>query len=97
MNTMKPIEIVILAILIWNAIVFLLYGLDKNKAIHNRRRISEKTLLLTAALLGAVGALVGMYTFRHKTKHKKFVIGVPLLLVLNIAAILAVASLIYQS
>jgi len=78
------IEFVTTALVVWNALVFLTYGLDKRRAKQNRRRISEKILLLSAALLGGPGALLGMYAFRHKTKHTKFKVGVPLLLVLNV-------------
>ena len=88
---MNWIGYVSIAMLIWNMIVFALYGIDKRKAKRGVRRISEKTLLLSAALMGGVGALFGMYVFRHKTKHIKFTIGVPLLLILNIAvAVVAV-------
>ena len=76
---------------IWNIIVFGMYGFDKGFAKRGSRRISEKTLLLAAALLGGLGALLGMCIFRHKTKHAKFRIGVPLLLVFNIAVIAAAA------
>jgi len=72
---------------VWNIIVFAMYGLDKQKARRKSRRISEATLLLSAALMGGVGALLGMHAFRHKTKHMKFKIGVPLLLILNIAVV----------
>ena len=72
---------------IWNIIVFAMYGVDKRKAKRGRRRISEKTLLLTAALMGGLGALTGMFAFRHKTKHAKFLVGVPLLLIINMAVI----------
>ena len=81
---MNWIEFVTTALVVWNALVFLTYGLDKRRAKQNRRRISEKILLLSAALLGGPGALLGMYAFRHKTKHTKFKVGVPLLLVLNV-------------
>ena len=64
-----------------------MYGLDKQKAKQRKRRISEATLMLSAALMGGVGALLGMRAFRHKTKHLKFKIGVPLLLILNIAVV----------
>lgn len=70
-------------------------GLDKTIARKNgervqrgrkpRRRIPEKTLFLIAALGGSLGVLAGMYLFRHKTKHKSFVFGVPLILAAQIA------------
>ena len=82
---MNHIQIAVLILAVWNLIVFFMYGIDKRKAKKNRQRVSEKTLLLTAAFMGGIGALLGMRTFRHKTKHKKFTIGVPLLLVLNVA------------
>lgn len=69
----------------WNFAVFLIYGLDKLCAKREKRRVSERTLLLLAALMGSVGALFGMYVFRHKTKHIKFTLGVPFLLLLQIA------------
>jgi uncharacterized membrane protein YsdA (DUF1294 family) len=72
---------------IWNTVVFCLYGIDKRKAKHGGRRVSEKTLLLSAAFMGGLGALFGMTVFRHKTKHIKFKIGVPLLLIVNIAVV----------
>ena len=72
----------------WNVIVFVMYGLDKLKAKRGWARISEKTLLLSAAFLGSLGALLGMAAFRHKTKHTKFLLGVPLLLIANIAVVI---------
>ena len=54
--------------------------IDKHKAKKNRWRIPEKTLFLTAILGGSVGSLVGMYTFRHKTKHIQFTLGMPVIL-----------------
>ena len=91
---MNHAEIAAIALAAWNVVVFCIYGLDKSKAKHGKRRISEKTLLLTAALMGAPGAMLGMTVFRHKTKHTKFKIGVPLLLIVNVAVlIVAVNSL----
>lgn len=69
-----------------NLTSFALFGLDKWKAIHGRWRISERTLLLSALTAGFAGALAGMYFFHHKTRHKKFVYGVPLMGLLEIAA-----------
>lgn len=64
-----------------NAAAFLLMLVDKQKAIHHRWRIPEAALLGSAALGGSIGALLGMYFFRHKTKHKKFTLGVPAILI----------------
>ncbi len=67
-------------LIIINALAFLLMLIDKQKARKRKWRISEATLLWSAALGGSVGALAGMYCFRHKTRHKKFTVGVPLIL-----------------
>lgn len=66
-------------------IAFALYGWDKHKAIYGKRRISEFALLAWAFLGGAFGALCGMILFRHKTKHTKFIILVPLFLAIQLA------------
>ena len=73
-------------LLIINALGFLLMRIDKWKAKNNRWRISEATLMTVAFLGGSLGSLMGMYTFRHKTKHLKFVLGIPAILVLQILA-----------
>lgn len=59
---------------------FIMCGFDKFCAIHGKRRISEKALLMSAVFFGSAGLLAGMYIFRHKTKKLKFTITVPLLL-----------------
>ena len=74
----------ILYLLLINAAAFLLMLIDKQKARKKRWRIPESTLMLTAALGGSIGALAGIYTFRHKTKHLKFTLGIPVILVLQI-------------
>ncbi len=76
-----------IALAAWNLIVFCVYGLDKYKAKHDRWRIKERTLMLCAFFFGGLGALLGMRVFHHKTKHRLFTIGVPLCLILNIAAL----------
>ena len=80
---MTRILLIVLAIV--NLTAFILYGVDKAKAKRGAWRIPEATLLLVAALGGSVGALLGMELFRHKTKHWKFKILVPLFLILHIA------------
>lgn len=79
-------------VLIWylcavNVITFLLYGLDKQKAIHRKWRIPESVLLTAAVIGGSAGAFFGMRLFRHKIRKPKFYIGIPVLLVLQAAAI----------
>lgn len=75
-------------ILLWlagiNLLALVLCGIDKWKARRDRWRIPEKTLFLSAILGGSVGLLVGMHLFRHKTKHKSFTIGVPLIFTLQL-------------
>ena len=78
---MKEISLYLAAI---NVVTFLVYGLDKWKAKQGAWRIKESTLLLLAAVGGSVGALLGMQTFRHKTKHLQFTVGVPLILLVQI-------------
>ena len=77
-------QIVGIALFLWNAITFLLYGWDKLSAVRGWRRISERTLLEWSSL-GAVGALMGMIVFRHKVRKKKFLLLIPLFLLLEIA------------
>lgn len=73
-------------LLIVNAAGFLLMLVDKWKARHGRWRIPEATLMGVALLGGSVGSLLGMYTVRHKTKHIKFTLGIPVILVIQIFA-----------
>ena len=75
---------------LWNIITFCLYSADKRKAEKNQWRIKEKTLILVAFLMGGLGALLGMYLLRHKTKHLSFKVLVPLGFVLNLLIIGAV-------
>lgn len=69
-----------------NLAALVLMGLDKSRARRHRWRIPERVLFLSAALGGSVGATVGMWLFRHKTRHWYFVVGMPAILVLQIAA-----------
>ena len=84
-------EILLLYLLIINAIAFCLMLIDKYKAKKNLWRIPEATLMTTALLGGSIGALLGMYTVRHKTKHPKFTVGIPLILLAQAALGLYIA------
>lgn len=70
-----------------NLFGFALMGNDKTRARRKKRRIPESRLFLTAFLGGALGVLLGMNRFRHKTLHASFRVGIPLLLMLNAAAV----------
>ena len=69
-----------------NACAFALMLADKLKAKKGAWRIPETTLLGFAAAGGSIGAITGMYLFRHKTRHLKFTLGLPLILVMQLAA-----------
>ena len=82
-------RILLVYLLVINLVAFVMYGIDKRRAIKDKWRVPEKTLLLVALFGGSVGAFAGMQVFHHKTKHWKFLIGVPACILLHIA--LAVA------
>ncbi len=66
------------AILIWNLIVFLLFGVDKYKAVKKRNRISEFSLVFCSVLAGGLGSTLSMIIFNHKTKKPKFRFFIPI-------------------
>ncbi|WP_284036145.1 DUF1294 domain-containing protein [Neobacillus sp. 114] len=72
------------AIMAINIVSFSLMGVDKSRAKKHQYRIRERTLWLAALFGGAVGATVGMYFFRHKTKHLQFKIGFPILAIIDV-------------
>ncbi|MDU5111443.1 MAG: DUF1294 domain-containing protein [Clostridium sp.] len=67
-----------------NIISFLTMFVDKKKAIKRKWRIKESTLFLLSIIGGSLGVLLGMYSFRHKTKHIKFTLGTPLILIVQV-------------
>ncbi|MBO7363152.1 MAG: DUF1294 domain-containing protein [Lachnospiraceae bacterium] len=77
-------------VLIINIVSFVVYGIDKRKAVEGKWRIPEATLLFTGFIGGAVGSFIGMKVFRHKTQKLKFRILVPIFILLNIAVIVFV-------
>ena len=80
-------EEIICYLLAINIATFLLYGIDKYKAKKSKWRISEATLLTMAAIGGSIGAWAGMRLWHHKTMHKKFKYGIPLIITLQIALV----------
>ena len=73
-----------------NIFALAMFGIDKLRAVQGRLRIPEARLFAVAFAGGSAGALAGMFVFRHKTKHAKFRIGLPLILALQLAVIIAV-------
>ena len=72
-------------VLILNFVAMLVYGIDKFKATKGKWRIPESILLLLAVLGGSIGAWLGMRVWRHKTQHKKFKYGIPVIFILQVA------------
>ena len=77
-------ELIFLYLAAVNLAAFILMGLDKRRARKDRWRIPERVLFLPAVLGGGLGAVAGMQTFRHKTKHWKFRLGMPALMIIQI-------------
>ena len=87
-------KILLVYLLLVNAAGFLLMLVDKIKAKKNLWRIPEVTLMGVAAIGGSIGAIAGMNLFRHKTKHAKFYIGLPVILALQIVAVICIVFLL---
>ncbi len=85
MGSETLVLIPVLVLFSMSLFLFILMGVDKRRAKAEKRRVRERTLFLLALLGGALGGVVGMRVFRHKTKHASFVVGMPALLVLNLA------------
>ena len=77
-------EEIICYLLAVNIVTFLLYGIDKYKAKKGKWRISEATLLMMAVIGGSIGAWSGMRLWHHKTMHKKFKYGIPIIIILQV-------------
>lgn len=75
----------IIYLIIINVVTFCLYGADKRRARRKMWRVPEAVLLLFGLLGGSIGAGLAMHFLRHKTQHKKFTIGVPLIFILHVA------------
>lgn len=86
MNNMLFLYFIFYFVII-NVISFFTMWYDKRLAQRHDWRISEKALFILALLLGGIGIYAGMYRFRHKTKHTKFTIGIPITIVINMISI----------
>ena len=81
----EMMNIILYYLLAVNIATFLLYGIDKYKAKKNQWRISEATLLMMAAIGGSIGTWTGMRIWHHKTMHKKFKYGIPVIIIFQVA------------
>ncbi|PZD96250.1 DUF1294 domain-containing protein [Paenibacillus sambharensis] len=79
-------------VVIVNMLMFCFMTVDKRRAVKGARRIAEKTLFTTAALGGAAGGIAAMQLWRHKTRHRSFTLGLPLLVVLHLAIITLIVN-----
>lgn len=86
---METIYWLISYVLMINIIAFVMMGVDKWKAKKRAWRIPEATLFILAGVGGSIGSIVGMYIFRHKTKHRSFIWGMPAILIVQILLIVA--------
>ena len=77
-----------------NIVSFFLYGIDKYKAKKERWRISEATLLMMAVIGGSIGAWAGMRLWHHKTMHKKFKYGIPIIIILQVCLVVYLHSIL---
>lgn len=91
---MRSDLILITAFALINAISFLINCMDKYKAKHNKWRIKESTLWLFGIIGGATGGYIAMKLIRHKTKHKSFMIGMPILMIIQIIGIVYILKAI---
>ena len=84
----QNISNILIYVAIINVVGFLSMGFDKFKAKHEMWRTKEQTLFVIAMIGGSIGSLLGMYIFRHKTKHTNFTVGMPVILITQIVLII---------
>ena len=85
-------QLILICLVAINVVTFFMYGIDKWKAKRSKWRISEATLLGLAVIGGSIGAWLGMRVWHHKTMHKKFQFGIPLIIVAQVAMIIWLTS-----
>ena len=90
-------QLILIYLAVINVVTFIMYGIDKWKAKRSKWRIREAALLGLAVLGGSIGAWLGMKVWHHKTKHKKFKYGIPLIFVAQIVIILLTARTTFST
>ena len=86
----NPLYILWIWFFLINLVSFIFMGIDKQKAIKGKWRIPEKRLFLIALIGGSIGGILGMYVFRHKTRHRKFNFGFPAIFFVQLIAIILI-------
>ena len=92
MKDLSLLHIALIYLAVINVVTFFIYGIDKWKAKRLKWRIPEAKLLGMAVFGGSIGAWLGMKTWHHKTLHKKFRYGVPLILIAQVALVIWIFS-----
>lgn len=90
MQEIFSVKNIIIYLLIINLVTIFAMYIDKCKAKKSKRRIAEKTLFTLAFIGGSIGGIIGMYTFRHKTQKPAFVVGFPMIIILQVLAIILI-------
>ena len=94
MKSLNPLHIALIYLAIINVITFFLFGIDKLKAKRSKWRVSEAMLLGMAAIGGSIGAWLGMMVWHHKTLHKKFRYGIPLIILIQVGLLVWVMCVV---
>lgn len=87
-----PRRILYVWLLLMSLVLFVTMGADKRRAVKGLRRVPEARLFALALLGGAVGGWLGMYAFRHKTKHWNFILGFPLIVLIQLGLCVYLAA-----
>lgn len=90
MEEIFTIKNIVIYLLVMNLFTFLIMGIDKKKAKKGSWRVPEKTLFTLVALGGGIGGIAGMHVFKHKTKKTRFVIGFPLIIIMQIIVVITI-------
>ncbi|GAA0826109.1 DUF1294 domain-containing protein [Clostridium tertium] len=83
-------KFIIYYLFIINIIAFTIVYIDKQKAIKKQWRIRESTIIFISLIGGSIGTYLGMYSFRHKTKHLKFTLGIPIIILIQLSTYLII-------
>lgn len=93
----NPLVIIFISYIVINIFSYIVFTYDKKLAKKgSKNRISERFFMYNALFFGSLGILIGMYKNRHKTKHLKFTIGIPILLILNVFTIIYIFTTFFQ-